>query len=143
MWDGHSADSNHEVVPCGPRIYTLKLYKRLLSALFYLLFSKIYAKGAIRRFDGLADLRSQRHARIVNRNEPFGSILEAANSHFWKLLTFFVSAAGRIRCHSGRQWPPKKWGFSPAITNLHVSPAVSRRMDTMSLSCRQSAVRHD
>jgi hypothetical protein len=91
----------------------------------------------------LANLRSQRAARIVNRNEPFGSILEAANSHFCKLLSFLISAAGRIRCHGSRQWPPKKWGFSPADINLLVSPAVSRRMDTMSLSCRQSAGRHD
>ncbi|ESZ22731.1 hypothetical protein X737_00775 [Mesorhizobium sp. L48C026A00] len=36
-----------------------------------------------------------------------------------------------------------KAGFSPADINLQVSPAVSRRMDTMSLSCRQSAGRHD
>ncbi|SIT54234.1 hypothetical protein BQ8794_140379 [Mesorhizobium prunaredense] len=38
----------------------------------------------------MADLRSQGAARIVNRNEPFGSILEAANSHFCKLLTFLA-----------------------------------------------------
>ncbi|CAH2397424.1 hypothetical protein MES4922_190159 [Mesorhizobium ventifaucium] len=62
-------------------------------------FSMTYAKCAIRRFDGLADLRSPRAVRIVNRNEPFGSILEAANS---------LSAAGRIRCHASRQWPPTK-----------------------------------
>ncbi|MFB9980595.1 hypothetical protein ACFSQQ_34745 [Mesorhizobium kowhaii] len=30
-----------------------------------------------------------RPARTVNRNEPFGSILDAANSHFSKPLTFF------------------------------------------------------
>jgi hypothetical protein len=78
MWEGHPADSNHEVVPCGPRIYTLKLYQRLLSSLLSVLFSKVYVKEANRSFDGLPDLRSQRHARIVNRNEPFGSILEAA-----------------------------------------------------------------
>jgi hypothetical protein len=107
MWEGHPADSNHEVVPCGPRICTLKLYQMLLSASLYVSFSKTYNKCTIRQFDELADLRSQRHARIVNRNEPFGSILEAANSHFWKLLTLFVSAAGRIRCRDGRQWPPK------------------------------------
>ncbi|WP_292707934.1 hypothetical protein, partial [Mesorhizobium sp.] len=47
MWEGHPADSNHEVVPCGPRIYTLKLYQTLLQALLYLLFSKVYAKVAI------------------------------------------------------------------------------------------------
>ncbi|CAH2395004.1 hypothetical protein MES5069_10095 [Mesorhizobium escarrei] len=76
-------------------------------------FSVTYAKCAIRGFDGLADLRSQRAARIVNKNEPFGSILEAANSHFCKLFTFLVSAAGRIRCHDSRQWPPTKRGRQP------------------------------
>ncbi|RWP54001.1 hypothetical protein [Mesorhizobium sp.] len=113
MWEGHPADSNHEVVPCGPRIYTLKLYQTLLQALLYLLFSKVYAKVAICRFDGLADLRSQRHARIVNRNEPFGSILEAANSHFWKLLTFFASAAGRNSMSRRPTMVAEKMGFQP------------------------------
>ena len=41
--------------------------------------------------------RSHRPARIVNRNEPFGSILEIANSHFSKLLTVLSPTAGRIR----------------------------------------------
>ncbi|TIL84037.1 MAG: hypothetical protein E5Y73_35160 [Mesorhizobium sp.] len=61
----------------------------------------------------MADLRSQGAARIVNRNEPFGSILEAANSHFCKLLTFLISAAaGQIdvtAADSGR----RKVGFQP------------------------------
>ena len=47
--------------------------------------------------DELANQRSHRPARSVNRNEPFGSILETANSHFSKLLTVLSPAAGRIR----------------------------------------------
>jgi hypothetical protein len=47
----------------------------------------ILSKFAARLSNDLASQRSQRHARIVNRNEPFGSILEAAKKACAELLS--------------------------------------------------------
>jgi hypothetical protein len=79
-----------EIVPEPP---TLSILVNDINLLFYVIREPA---------DELANQRSHPPARSVNRNEPFGSILETANSHFSKLLTVFNPAAGRIRCAKQR-----------------------------------------
>jgi hypothetical protein len=93
--------------------------------------------------DEFTGLRSHRPARTVNRNEPFGSILETANSHFSKLLTVFDPAAGRIRCAERRVTTGERLGSRHKSWPVRFSPMVSRRMDAMSLSCRWRVGRRD
>jgi hypothetical protein len=67
----------------------LKLRQGRLCHIFFIVISTIYAKTAYGSPTVSEAHRSHRPARTVNRNEPFGSILERANSHFSKPLTFF------------------------------------------------------
>jgi hypothetical protein len=127
MWVSHPVNSNHEVVPRGPRIHILKLRQSSLHLSFYRLLSDGYLGSAVSRQALFVSRRSHRPARIVNRNEPFGSILESANSHFSILIVVFNHVAGRTRCAEFVAYGPQRVIFPtathPAIPGQRVSDA--------------------
>ena len=120
-----------EIVPRPPTRWFLWNNIRMLGEL------------AIAPIDDLEDLRSQRLARIVNRNEPFGSILESPNSHFSILLTNPKPARGRIE---GRFQRTIRIAPSTEIRCAGVPRSrkpCRARTDAMSFSCRRFAGRRD
>ena len=136
MWESHPAISNHEVVPRGPRICHLKLCQERPHQLFFFLISNSYVKLAPRSPTVSGAQRSHHPARTVNRNEPFGSILEVANSHFSKPLTFLRprQGVGFGEIGAGYGCPRERLPLRDHRPERFAS--VSRRMDTMSFSCR-------